>query len=52
MAFVITAGNENFVELFMRVIRDASQNNYHYLSSVLEFYEVLIRSQAGKRAFL
>lgn len=51
-AFLIVAGTDNYVELFMRVMRDASPNQHQYLGTMLEFYEVLCKTQGGKRAFI
>lgn len=43
-AFLIVAGTDNYVELFMRVMRDASLSQHQYLGTVLEFYEVLCKT--------
>lgn len=51
-AFLIVAGTDNYVELFMRVVRDASPNQHQYLGTVLEFYEALCTTQGGRRAFI
>ena len=51
-AFLIVAGTDNYVELFMRVVRDASAGQYQFLGTVLEFYEVLCKTQSGKKAFI
>jgi hypothetical protein len=51
-AFLIVAGTDNYVELFMRVLRDASDSLHEYLGTILEFYEVLGKTQAGKKAFI